>query len=694
MKEDLLKKIFNNFKLNENEKKIIEELIIDDLNLERLSTVIDTMITYHIQADFLVVYIVYTHYKLNAENAENIIKKFNKEQKKLFDSFILLRDVTTLNRGAVAEDVRRMFLAICQDMRVVIVKFASILYDLNEIKLPINSQDKEFVCMVKEIFAPLAERLGLFMFKNAFEDKSFELLEPVAYNKLKNDALMKKDDNQKQIELTTKKLKRILHELNIKGEIQSRQKHYYSVYKKLISKNITLGKIYDLVAMRVIVDTIEDCYAVLGKIHAIYKPIQGRVKDYIANPKPNGYQSLHTTIVADNTRPLEIQIRTYGMHKQSEYGVAAHWMYKEKRRQNKLDKKFTWLRQIMEDSKELDSEEFLQTLKSELYGEAIVVQTPKGKILEFPIGSTVLDFAYSIHSDIGNKCVGARINDKLVPINTKLKNADVVEIITKPNSKGPSRDWLKNVQTSSARSKIRAFFKSEHKEENIRDGKAMLEQALKTKNMQLIKDERDEILNKIIKSLVIDSIDSLYAEIGAGSIPVANIVGKIINLSNKDNLEKIANKNIITIKKNKDGILVDGDEGLLIRYAGCCSPVVGDEIVGYISRGRGVTIHRKECSNLKYLEPERFVKVEWQENLVSDFITTIKVETENNSKMVQTLTDFTRQLKGRLKGFGYMEMQDKLQFQLVVQIKNKSELDEIIKNIKLLKNIQNVYRSD
>ena len=349
---------------------------------------------------------------------------------------------------------------------------------------------------------------------------------------------------------------------------------------------------------------------------------------------------------------------------------------------------------MLENSKDLNNEEFLQTLKSDLYGEAIVVQTPKGKVLEFPLGSTILDFAYAIHSDIGNKCVGAKINGKMVPITTKLKNADVVEIITNPNSKGPSRDWLKYVVTTSARSKIRAFFKSEHKEDNLKNGKTIFDQALKSKNIVLSKEEREDYLNKIASGLMIDSIDGLFSEIGAGSISIASVIGKITNLISKEKLESITNKNVLTIKKNKDGILVDGDNGLLIRYAGCCTPVVGDDIIGYISRGRGVTIHRRECVNVKHLEKERLIKVEWQKDLVSDFITTIKVETDNNPKMVKVLTDFSRTLKGKLKGFGYMEANDKIDFQIVIEIKNKTELDNIMKNIKSIKNVNTVYRSE
>ena len=487
MKDKILEKIYKNFKLTEKEKKLVETCLSEEMKLERLNVVIDTMIEYHIQDEVLVAYILFQCFKIDEETANKFEDNLNKNQKKLYEIFKILRDVRVFSYIFEAEDIRHMFIAICQDMRVVIIKFATILFDLKLIKNPMSEEDRAFVKMVSEIFAPLAERLGLSKFKSAFEDYCFELLEPKAYEELKNNALMKTEDNQKQIEITKKKLQQILAEIGVKGEIQSRQKHFYSVYKKLVKKNITLGKVYDLVAMRVLVPTVEDCYAVLGKIHAIYKPIQGRVKDYIANPKPNGYQSLHTTIVADNNRPLEIQIRTFEMHKQSEYGVAAHWIYKERRGQNKFDQKMSWFRQMLDSTNELSSEEFLETLKVDLYGEAIVVQTPKGKVLEFPLGATAIDFAYAIHSEVGNSCVGAKINGKIVPITTELSNGDVVEILTNQNSKGPSRDWLSHVKTSNARAKIRAFFKSELKEENIRIGKAILEQAVKARNLNISK---------------------------------------------------------------------------------------------------------------------------------------------------------------------------------------------------------------
>lgn len=693
MKEKIIEKIKSNFQLSQQEQKLVGDALVEQVNFNRLDTVVDTMVQYHMQNDVLLSYIVFQCFKVDEDLAKSLETKLSSSQQKLFEIFKQLRDVMSLTKSGEAEDIRRMFVAICQDMRVVIIKFATILYDLKLIKNPMNEDERNFVQMVSEIFAPLAERLGLSMFKSAFEDYCFELLEPKAYEELKNNVLMKTEDNQKQMAITRVKLQEILDELHIEGEIQARQKHFYSVYKKLVKKNITLGKVYDLVAMRVLVPTIEDCYSVFGKIHSIYKPMQGRVKDYIANPKPNGYQSLHTTIIADNNRPLEIQIRTFDMHRQSEYGVAAHWIYKERRGQNKFDQKMTWFRQILENSNDLSSEEFLETLKVGLYEEAIVVQTPKGKVLEFPLGATIIDFAYAIHSDIGNTCVGGKINGKIVPITTELSNGDVVEILTNQNSKGPSSDWLLHVKTSSARSKIRSFFKSELKEENIKVGKTILEQAVKARNLNISKILKEEYLNQIAKNMMIEELDILYAEIGAGSLSANGIVGRLVNLYNKEKTLDLK-ENVITVKKNKDGILVDGDSGLLIRYAGCCSPVTGDDIIGYISRGRGVTIHRNGCQNLKYLEPERLIKAEWQDSLVSNFIAVIKVYAENQNSVINNLNTVARDLKGKLKGFGYKEVKDELVFDIVVQISNKTELENIIKSFEMVKDVRKVFRSE
>ena len=694
LKNKVLDKIRSNFKLSDKQKDMLEKCFVDDINVPRLETVIDIMIEYSMGADILIPYILFQAYKTNKETAQTLAEKdLTPEEKKLFETFITVKDVRSLSRSGEAESIRKIFVAICQDIRIVIVKFATILYDLKLIKPPMSQEDLDYVKLVNDVFAPLAERLGLSAFKFAFEDFCFELLEPKAFEELKNNIYLKKEDNEKQILITKEKLENVLSELGIKGEIQYRQKHFASIYKKLKSKAGSLENIYDIIAMRVLVDTIEDCYSVLGKIHLIYKPMSGRVKDYIANPKPNGYQSLHTTIIAENSRPLEIQIRTFEMHKFSEYGIAAHWIYKEKRGQNKFDQKMTWFRQMMENTQDLSSDEFIETLKVDLYAESLFVQTPKGKVLEFPVGATVLDFAYAIHSDVGNRCVGAKVNGKMVPITTKLSNGDVCEILTNPNSKGPSRDWLLKVKSSNARAKIRAFFKSELKEENIRIGKLVLEQAIKNSGINLTKTQKEEYLLRIAGSIMIETLDVLYAEIGAGSLSANGIVGRIINLYNKDKSLEIK-ENTIVVKKNKDGVLVDGDSGLLVRYAGCCTPVTGDDIVGYISRGRGVTIHRSSCQNLKYLEQERLIKAEWQENATSRFVAVIKVHADDVNSVINSLNSISRELKGKLKGFGYKEVKDELVFEIVVLISNKKELEDIIKDFEHVKFVRKVYRSE
>lgn len=693
MRDKVIENIKTHFKLSAHELKLVNIFVVEEINLDRLNHVVDIMVEYYMQTEVLMAYLLFQFYKVLPEEAETYEEKLTIAERKLFATFKQLRNVHTISRSGEAEDIKRMFVAICQDMRVVIIKFATIDYDLQRITLPLTDETRKFAKMVSDIFAPLAESLGLSKFKSSFEETTFKLLEPKAYNELKNNALMKVDDNMRLMEFVEKKLQKILDELQIKGEIQKRQKHYYSVYKKIKKKNITLGKVYDLLAMRVIVPTVEDCYSVLGKIHAIYKPIPERVKDYIANPKPNGYQSLHTTIIADNNRPLEIQIRTFDMHKHAEYGIAAHWIYKERRSSNKFDAKFARIKQILDNSKELSPEEFLETLKTDLYGESIFVQTPKGKVLELPVHSTVIDFAYAIHTEIGNKCVGGKINGKLYPITTELNNGDTVEIIANQNSKGPSRDWLKHIKTSSARSKIRSFFKSEFKEENTKQGKIIFEQALKAKNLNISKQDKENYLKEIASSMMMENIDMLFAEVGGGSLAINSLMGRFMNLYFKDRAKEIK-PSVIEVKKNKDGVLVDGESGLLIRYAGCCTPVMGDDIIGYISRGRGVTIHRKECPNLKFLEKERLIGAKWEDNINSKFVTTIKIIAENEPKVVDYVNNVLRNLKITLKAFNYKKVKEEIQFNVILEVNGKEEIDNAINIFEGVKGVKKVYRSE
>ena len=692
MREKVIDNIKSHFRLSPHENKLMNIFVVEDINLDRLNHVIDIMAEYRMQNEVLIGYLLFQFYKVRGKEAEVYVDKLSPSQQKLYETFKLLRNVNTISKSGEAEDIKRMFVAICQDMRVVIIKFATIDYDLSRITLPMEEETRKFFKMVADIFSPLAESLGLSKFKSSFEENTFKLLEPVAYNELKNNVLMKTDDNMRQMQIVEKKLIKILNELGIEGEIQKRQKHFYSVYKKIKKKNITLGKVYDLLAMRVLVPTVEDCYSVLGKIHALYKPMPDRVKDYIANPKPNGYQSLHTTIIADNNRPLEIQIRTFEMHRHAEYGIAAHWIYKERRKSNKFDARFARFKEILENADDLPAEEFLATLKSDLYGESIFVQTPKGKVLELPVHSTVIDFAYAIHSEIGNKCVGGKINGKLYPITTELNNGDTVEIITNQNSKGPSRDWLKHVKTSSARSKIRSFFKSEFKEENTRIGKNIFEQALKAKNLNITRTDKEKYLNEIASSLMMENPEMLYAEIGGGTLQVTSVMGRLSNLYYKEKVKEVTEK-VIEVRKDKDGVLVDGDSGLLIRFAGCCSPVMGDEIIGYISRGRGVTIHRKECPNLKYLESERLISAKWEQNAGSKFLAAIKV-VSSDDKAGDYINNVARNLKLNLKSFSYKKVKNDLVFDIIIEVSNKNDIDSAIKTFESVKGVEKVYRSE
>lgn len=628
------------------------------------------------------------------EIEENKIKNtFDEETLELFKNLQIIKSLHTQTRTEEAENLRKMLVAMSKDLRVLIIRLYCLLFELKTYKLPLTNDQRNITIEVRDIFAPLAERLGLNVIKSEMEDECLKLLEPSVYKSLLNNVNLKRDENQKQIEITKAKLENILKELGIKGQIMARQKHFSSVYKKMQSKHLPLAKIYDLIALRVIVDKIEDCYAILGKIHAIYRPMPGRVKDYIANPKANGYQSLHTTVIAENNRPLEIQIRTLEMHKNSEYGVAAHWMYKEKRtKKSSLDSRLSWIREIMEMGKDMSSKDFIQTLKTNLYGGVIFVQTPKGKVLEFPEGATIIDFAYAIHTEVGNTCVGGKINNKIRPLDTKLSNGDIVEILTSASSKGPSRDWLNIVKTADARQKIKLFFKQELKEENIKKGKVILEETIKDKGYTTEKLLQPKFLDEVYYKYSVSNLDELYAAVGYGSLPSKVIVSKLVQEYEKTISKEKEPVEVqqITLRTNKDGILVDGSSGLLIRFAGCCSPVQGDGIVGYISRGKGVTIHRDNCPNLKYLEGERLIQATWDLNSEKPFTATLKINAEDCPNLI---TQVVKELDNfKVKSMDSHTKGNVSNATIKLEIKKKEDLTALIKKLKQIKGVVDVFR--
>ncbi len=694
--DQIKENISSQMKLTQADKSVIDEILCEEMNLDRAKVVSDMILKMKLDKNSVIAFLTYQLFKVNEEKANQIEAKLNDDCKEMIETYKVIKDINQLTLSEEIEDIKRMFIAMSKDMRVVFIKLAGIYYDISVLSLPLDEKQRRFVQQVKEIHVPLAERLGFDSLKQDLADHVLRLLDPNEYERLREAVSSKYEENEKQLALTKQKIQKILDELKIKGEIVSRQKHISSIYNKLHSKNLRLNQIYDIIAMRVIVNTVEECYAVLGRIHGIYKPMAGRVKDYIANPKPNGYKSLHTTIIVENQHPMEIQIRTYQMHKESEYGgVCAHWLYKEKKsKKNELDSRMTWFRETIENAKNMSNEQFIETLKSDLYDGVIFVQTPKGRVLEFPEGATAIDFAYAIHTDIGNSCVGARINQKMKPIGTPLANGDIVEIITSTQSKGPSRDWLNMVRCTSTKSKIRAFFKTEMKEDNIKIGKSVLSEQIQSKNFSASQLLTENYLKDIFEKYNFEDEDELYAAIGAGSISAGHVVGRLIALYNKDHrVEKISN-NVVKLKKNKEGVLIDGDSGLLVRFAGCCSPIEGDDIIGYISRGKGVTIHRHNCPNIKYLEPERLISAQWQTRDDTSFMASLKVIAEKAENNIAKLTTLITNMKLPIRGFEAKDVGDKFDCLISIEVKNTDELNKVISAIKTIKNVTEVYRSE
>lgn len=693
---DLIKKqILNNFKLTDDEKSFIDEMLAIDINYQRVNKIIELIVKNKLDKSSLLAFINYQLFKVEPILADKISEHFSEEEREMIEDFKTIRDISQLTQSEEIEDIKRMFLVMSKDLRIVMIKLFGIYYDISILENPLNQSQTNFVKQVKEIHIPLSERLGLDKLKQGLYDNVIRLEYPEEYERLKKTIENEQEENQKQLEITKIKIQEILEELKIKGTIESRIKHISSIFNKLHNKQLELSQIYDILAMRVIVNTVEECYAVLGRIHGIYKPMAGRVKDYIANPKPNGYQSLHTTIIVDNQHPLEVQIRTVEMHRESEYGVYSHWLYKEKKsKQDEFDKRMSWFRQTIDNAENMSNQEFIETLKSDLYEGILLVQTPKGKVMEFPAGSTVIDFAYAIHSQVGNQCIGAKINGKLKPFTTSLRNGDIVEIITNSHSKGPSRDWLKFVKTSNARNKIKAFFKNELKEENIKLGKSMFMQAIQDKGFLTNQLLTNKFLSEILKKFNMDTIEELYASIGSGSLTASQVVSRFITLYNSEikTLPKL--ENVVHLKRNKEGILIDGDSGMMVRFAGCCSPIEGDDIIGYISRGRGVTIHRKNCPNLNYLEKERLIDAQWQIKENATFTANIKVIAEKSDNNIAQLTNLITGLKITIRGFEAKDVGDNFVCTLIIDVKNKKELDSAMTAIRGMKNVTNVYRSE
>lgn len=566
---------------------------------------------------------------------EEIGKEFNEEIALLVDGVTKLTQLKySKDKVEVqAENLRKMFLAMAKDIRVILIKLADRLHNMRTLQYMTPEKQKEKARETMDIYAPIAQRLGISKIKIELDDLSLKYLEPEVYEDLTQKIASKITDNEAYINNIVNDVKHHIEETSIKATVNGRVKHYFSIYKKMINQNKTLDQIYDLFAVRIIVATVKDCYAALGVIHEMYKPIPGRFKDYIAMPKPNMYQSLHTTLIGPMGQPFEIQIRTYEMHRTAEYGIAAHWKYKEnqdgKNTHDTEEAKLTWLRQILEWQRDMsDNKEFLSLLKSDLdlFSESVYCFTPTGDVKNLPNGSTPIDFAYSIHSAVGNKMVGARVNGKLVNIDYKIQNGDRIDIITSQNSRGPSRDWLSLVKSTQAKNKINQWFKTELKEDNILRGKDLMINYCKTKNIVLSDLLKPEFMNKAMAKYGFRDWDSVYAAIGHGGLKEGQIVNKLMEAYEKKHKKEITDEKLLetisevkenkpaTVAKTKGGIVVEGIHDVAVRFSKCCSPVPGDEIVGFVTRGRGVSIHRTDCINVINLPEEdrvRLIEAEW-----------------------------------------------------------------------------------
>ena len=610
-----------------------------------------------------------------------------------------------------AESFRKMFLAIANDIRVVIIKLNDRLHNMRTLQYCSEEKQIRKARETLDIYAPLAHRFGMGAMKCELEDLCMKYLWPEEYKKLEQAMIPYQEERMRTLNKAMEEIERALKEAGIEATLSGRPKHFYSIYKKTVRQQKTIDEIYDLIAIRVIVNTVNDCYATLGIIHSLWKPMPGRFKDYIAMPKTNMYRSLHTTLFSNDGMgmPFEVQIRTPEMHKAAEYGIAAHWMYKEGRSNpDDLDSKLAWLREAL--SLEADSNttrEFIENIRKDFFGDYVYVLTPQGKIIDLVTGSTPIDFAYRIHSNVGNHVQHAKVNGALVRLDYKLKNNDVVEIITSPNA-APSYDWLKIAKTQQAKAKIRTWFKKANREENIQRGKDMLSEALKRQGAQLSDfTGKKEYFEDILKKFNMSDLDDVYASIGYGGITTGQVTNKLLEQAKKEAKAAAVAERLERLEEeqqgrpenrgNGKGVIVEGDTGMVVRFARCCTPLPGDDIIGYVTRGRGVSIHRKDCPNIGDLlmDPERVVRAEWANNAKSSYTATIQVVADERTGL---LMDVSQVLAGMNISITAMTAkvdkanQSIIQIQLSFDVSSTEQLNNIIKSMRKVRSVKEVYR--
>lgn len=651
---------------------------------------------------------------------EEVEKEFGSEVALLVDGVTKLGQLSySADKVEVqAENLRKMFLAMAKDIRVILIKLADRLHNMRTLQYMRPEKQQEKARETMDIYAPIAMRLGISKIKVELDDLSLKYLKPDVYYDLVHKVALRKSEREQFVGAIVKEVKKHMDDANIKAQVDGRVKHFFSIYKKMVNQDKTIDQIYDLFAVRILVDTVKDCYAALGVIHEMYKPIPGRFKDYIAMPKPNMYQSLHTTLIGPNGQPFEIQIRTYEMHRTAEYGIAAHWKYKEssdgKAPVGKSEEeKLNWLRQILEWQRDMsDNKEFMSLLKNDLdlFADSVYCFTPQGDVKTLPSGSTPVDFAYSVHSAVGNKMVGARVNGKLVPIEYEIKNGDRIEIITSQNSQGPSRDWLKLVKSTQAKNKINQWFKKELKEDNILKGKEMLAQYARAKGFKITNYTKTQYLEAVLRKYGFRDWDSVLAAIGHGGLKEGQVFNKLVEAYDKENKKNLTDEQVLEaasetqeklhIAKSKSGIVVKGIHDVAVRFSKCCNPIPGDEIVGFVTRGRGITIHRTDCVNMLNMsetDRTRLIEAEWQQPDTKEkekYMAEIQVYANNRTGLLVDLSKIFTERKIDLRSINSRtSKQEKATISMSFEIGSKEELRSLIEKIRQVESVIDVERT-
>ena len=642
---------------------------------------------------------------------EDIVKEFGEEIAQMVAGVTKLSNIQFSSaEEQQVEDYRKMFLAMGKDIRVILIKLADRLHNMRTLKHLSRERQIANAKETMDLYAPLANRLGVYSLKWELEDLSFKYLYPEEYHELVEGINKKRDERLQFIEKIMNDIRVQLKKQRIDAEVTGRAKHLYSIYRKMKRDNKTLDQIYDLFALRILVNNVKDCYTALGVVHELYSPMPGRFKDYISVPKPNMYQSIHTTLLGENGTPFEVQIRTWEMHRIAEYGIAAHWAYKEasylgSKKSVKVEgDKLAWLRETLEWQSEIeDPQEFLNTLKTELFEDEVYVFTPKGMIKILPRGATPIDFAYSIHEEIGNHMTGCKINSKMMPIVTPLESGDIIEIITSDNSTGPSRDWLKFVKSTKAKNKILGFFKKAQKAENIEKGKDLIDKEIKRIGLSHTELFKPEFVDPCLEKYKYKNLEEMYAAVGFGANSAVKIISRILQEYKKaheeenieQKLEELTAKRASKTKPSESGIIVKGIDNCLVKLSKCCNPLPGDEIVGYITKGRGVSVHRKDCVNVSDLlsEENRMIDVEWYNKNESEYNVDIEVLANDRNGLLVDILKELGTTKAKLMGVNTKTTKEKIAIiDMTIEIENLDELYKVLKAVRKVNSVYEVHR--